>query len=259
MMTMMQLALVQFSPVWENKAQNLAYVSQQINALSDEVDLVVLPEMFSTGFTMQPALVAEPEKGVTFQTLQDLAVQKQVAITASWVVEDKGLYYNRLFFIYPDGQYTTYNKRHLFTLAGEEKVYHPGEEQCIVRYKEWNICLLICYDLRFPVFSRIENSNYDLLVYVASWPDKRIYAWDALLKARAIENMSYVVGVNRCGVDAQELIYSGHSQVLDCFGQPISEKLTEEKVQTVTLHKDSLEKARTKFGFLRDADAFTLQ
>ena len=254
----MQLAFVQFSPEWEKINQNLSFVSEKISGLPAEVDLVVLPEMFTTGFTMQPQQVAEVEKGRTLQTLQQLAQQKQVAITGSWVTEENGKYYNRLYFVFPDGSYQTYNKRHLFTLAGEEKVYEPGQEKLIVSYKGWNICPLVCYDLRFPVYARIVDQSYDLLLYVASWPDKRIYAWDSLLKARAIENMSYVVGVNRCGVDHQELHYSGHSQAIDYMGQPLTDVEIGESITIVVLDKALQNQARAKFAFLQDADAFHL-
>ena len=254
----MKLALLQFPVVWENKKANLEIVTQKINHLPDDVDLVILPEMFTTGFTMHPEQVAETEQSATLYLLQQLAQNRQIAITGSWVTETAGNYYNRLYFIFPDGSYKTYNKRHLFTLAGEEKVYQPGNEKVVVSYKDWNICPLICYDLRFPVYSRIINQNYDLLIYIASWPDKRIYAWDSLLKARAIENMSYVAGVNRCGHDAAGLKYSGHSQVLDYMGEYLQTPASEEQALITILNKELLQKARTKLAFLNDADAFNL-
>ena len=254
----MKTALVQFDTIWEDKKANLKYIQNKILSLPDAVDLVVLPEMFTTGFTMNPEMVAEEEQGDTLQIIQKLALDKQTAITGSWVVKEENNYYNRLFFVFPDGSYKTYNKRHLFTLAGEEKVYKPGDEKLIVSYKDWNICLLVCYDLRFPVYSRIVNQNYDLLIYVASWPDRRIDAWHALLKARAIENMSYVVAVNRCGTDPNGVAYSGHSQVIDFMGKYIVEPLVGEQSYVTQLEKDSLQTARQKFAFLNDADDFQI-
>ncbi len=255
----MKTALIQFDTIWENKQANLEFVQNKILSLSDDVDIVVLPEMFTTGFTMNPEIVSEEEQGETLKIVQKLASAKQTAITGSWVVKEDGDYYNRLFFVFPDGSYKTYNKRHLFTLAGEEKVYKPGNEKLIVNYKGWNICLLVCYDLRFPVYSRIVNQNYDLLVYVASWPDRRIDAWDALLKARAIENMSYVVAVNRCGIDPNGVEYSGHSQVIDFMGKHVVEPLVNEQISITELGKDPLEIARQKFAFLNDADDFEIK
>lgn len=255
----MKTVLIQFDTFWENKPANLAYVQDKIASLSDAIDLVVLPEMFTTGFTMNPEIVAEEEQGGTLKIIQNLAINKQTAITGSWVVKENGNYYNRLFFVFPNGTYKTYNKRHLFTLAGEEKVYKPGNEKLIVSYKGWNICLLVCYDLRFPVYSRIVNQNYDMLVYVASWPNRRIDAWDALLKARSIENMSYVVAVNRCGVDPNGVEYSGHSQIIDFMGKYLVEPLLNEQVLVTELHKEPLQTARQKFAFLNDADAFDIK
>lgn len=255
----MKTALIQFDTIWEDKKANLEYVQNKILNLSNDIDLVVLPEMFTAGFTMNPKMVAEQEQGDTLQIIQKIALNKQTAITGSWVIKEDNNYYNRLFFVFPDGSYKTYNKRHLFTLAGEEKIYKSGNEKLIVSYKGWNICLLVCYDLRFPVYSRIVDENYDLLVYVASWPDRRIDAWDALLKARAIENMSYVVAVNRCGTDANGVEYSGHSQVIDFMGNYIVKPLIDEQILVANLEKDSLRKNRQKFAFLNDADDFEIK
>ncbi|HLV51181.1 MAG TPA: nitrilase family protein [Flavobacterium sp.] len=254
-----KVALIQIDTLWEDKISNLKKVSDIIHSLPDDVDLAVLPEMFTTGFSMNPAVIAEPENSSTLKIIQTLAQKNQIAITGSWATEANGLYYNCLYFVFPDGTYKTYNKRHLFTLAGEEKVYKPGTEKLIVSYKGWNICPLVCYDLRFPVYSRIVNQNYDLLLYVASWPDKRIYAWDALLKARAIENMSYVVAVNRCGTDPNGTFYSGHSQALDSMGEYLQKPFTIEAVKIIELNKEQLLKARTKLAFLNDADNFEVK
>lgn len=255
----MKIALIQFDTLWENKESNLVTITNEINSLDKEVDLVVLPEMFTTGFTMNPLFVAEEEQCSTLKSIQKLAQQNDVAIVGSWVVKENEMFYNRLFFVYPNGEYKTYNKRHLFTLAGEEKVYQPGNEKLIVEYKGWKICPLVCYDLRFPVYSRIVNENYDLLIYLASWPDRRIHAWDSLLKARAIENMCYVVGVNRCGIDPTDVSYSGHSQVIDYMGEYLLAPIKGISTQIVTLDKTMIEKARNRFAFLRDADVFELK
>lgn len=255
----MKTALIQFDTIWEDKTANLKYVQDKILNLPNDIELIVLPEMFTTGFTMNPEVVAEEEQGETLQIIRKLATEKQTAITGSWVVKEDNNYYNRLFFVFPDGSFKTYNKRHLFTLAGEEKIYQPGNEKLIVSYKGWNICLLVCYDLRFPVYSRIVNQNYDLLVYVASWPDRRIDAWDALLKARAIENMSYVVAVNRCGTDPNAVEYSGHSQAIDFTGKYIVKPLINEQIIIADLEKDPLQTARQKFAFLNDADDFEIK
>lgn len=255
----MKIALLQFDIFWEDKAANLENVTELIRSLPDDVDLVVLPEMFTTGFSMNPQLIAEEESGKTLQTVQSLAEKYHLAIVGSWATKEDQSYYNRLYFVFPDRTYQTYNKRHLFTLAGEEKVYTAGNDKLIVNYKGWNICPLVCYDLRFPVYSRIVHQNYDLLLYVASWPDKRIFAWDALLKARAIENMSYVVAVNRCGTDPNGVFYSGHSQALDYMGSYLQPPMTNEDVKIITIEKKPLLKARTKLAFLNDADVFEVK
>jgi len=255
----MKIALLQFDTLWEDKAANLEKVTKLIKSLPDDVDLVVLPEMFTTGFSMNPQLIAEEENSNTLQIIQMLAEKHHLAIVGSWATKENKSYYNRLYFVFPDTTYQTYNKRHLFTLAGEEKIYESGTDKLIVHYKGWNICPLVCYDLRFPVYSRIVNENYDLLVYIASWPDRRIDAWDALLKARAIENMSYVVAVNRCGTEPNGVEYSGHSQALDYMGSYLQPPMTNEDVKIITIEKDSLLKARTKLTFLNDADAFEVK
>lgn len=254
----MKIALIQYSPVWENIEVNLKTLTLKINSIAEKIDLIVLPEMFSTGFSMKPNGISETENGRAVQWMIEIAKSKQIAITGSLIIEENKSYYNRLFFVFPDGSYKTYNKKHLFSLASEEKVYESGKEKLIVNYKGWNICPLICYDLRFPVYSRIVEKAYDLLIYVASWPDQRIYAWDSLLKARAIENMSFVVAVNRSGEDASENKYSGHSQVIDYLGKYIQEPMIDEQIVIVTLQKDGLEKARNRFAFLDDADKFEL-
>jgi predicted amidohydrolase len=201
--------------------------------------------MFTTGFTMQPERVAETMNGETIQWMQSLAKAKNAAITGSLIIVEEGKYYNRLVFVFPTGEIQQYDKRHLFTLAGEDGVFTAGTSKVLIEYKGWKICPLICYDLRFPVFSR-NVENYDLLIYVASWPKTRIAAWDTLLKARAIENMSYTIGVNRLGVDGTNLEYVGHSQIVDYLGNSVLEPQKGEGVFIAELYKNRLLDNRKK-------------
>lgn len=253
----MKVALIQSSLVWENPKANRTHFEDKINALTEAVNLIVLPEMFSTGFTMNPSDLAESMQGETVQWMQTLAKAKNVAITGSLVIEESGNFYNRMLFVYPSGETLYYDKKHLFTLSGEDKVYTAGDKKIIVDYLGWKICPLVCYDLRFPVFSRNTN-DYDLLLYVASWPEKRIKAWNTLLKARAIENMSYVVGVNRIGVDGNQHPYNGHSQVIDFLGDYLVAPQETENFFVLTLDREKMLSARKSFGFLNDRDAFEL-
>ena len=190
--------------------------------------------------------------------MQQLAKEKNAAITGSLVISEEGNFYNRLVFVFPSGEIQFYDKRHLFTLAGEDKVYTSGKEKIIINYLGWKICPLICYDLRFPVFAR-NVEEYEVLLYVANWPNTRINAWDALLKARAIENMSYVVGVNRIGVDVNQHVYNGHSQVQDYLGRAIVEPQESEGVFIAYLDKKTLLETRQKLGFLEDRDDFEIK
>ena len=254
----MKVSLIQSVLVWENPVANRNHFEQKINAIPNDVDLIVLPEMFTSGFTMNPAAVAETMQGETVTWLQTLAKARNCAITGSLVIAENDTFYNRLVFVFPSGTVEYYDKRHLFTLAGEDKVYTNGNQKIVVDYLGWKICPLICYDLRFPAFSR-NQEEYDLLLYVASWPKVRINAWDALLKARAIENMSYTIGVNRIGIDGNGYEYLGHSQVVDFLGDYV---LPPEKVEglfTVSLNKDKMIEMRQKLGFLNDQDVFTIE
>lgn len=245
--------------VWENPEQNLTFFEGVINALPSETDLVVLPEMFTTGFTMQPENVAETMKGNAVSWVKRIAKKNNIAITGSLVIKEDNKYFNRLVFVHPSGKTETYDKRHSFTLAGEDKVYTSGYKKLIIDYKGWKICPLICYDLRFPVWAR-NTENYDLLIYMANWPVKRIKAWDMLLKARAIENMSYTIGLNRTGKDGNAYEYSGNSLIVDFLGEELS-ALPKNEVGIVkaTLIKTDQEKVRVKLGFLNDMDSFIIQ
>lgn len=251
----MKIALIQTDIVWENPFENRKNLEEKIHALSESFDLIILPEMFSTGFTMQPEVVAEAMEGETLQWLKKMAATKNCAITGSLVITEKGNFYNRMVFVFPDGAIQYYDKKHLFTLAGEHKVYTSGKEKVIVAYNNWKICLQVCYDLRFPVFSR-NTENYDLLIYVASWPKVRTNAWDILLKARAVENVSYAIGVNRIGTDNNHFEYIGHSQVVDELGHYIIPPTENEGVYVAILDRDKMLETRNKLNFLNDRDAF---
>ena len=254
----LNIALVQTELTWEKPEQNRANLFKKIDAISDLVDIIVLPEMFTSGFTMNPSHVAETMQGETISWMTSLAAKKQAAITGSLVIKENDNYYNRMVFVHPNGMIDQYDKRHTFTLAGEDKVYTAGNKKIVVDYKGWKICPLICYDLRFPVWSR-NAEQYDVVIYVASWPAIRMVAWDTLLKARAIENMSYCVGVNRVGKDGNNHDYSGHSAVYDVLGSRIdSIPFDEEAVGIVTLKKEHIEFNRTKFNFLADQDQFSI-
>jgi predicted amidohydrolase len=252
----MKIALIQTRLEWENSSANRTRFSDKINSL-ENADLIVLPEMFSTGFTMHPSSVAESMDGETVTWMKKMAIEKGIAICGSVVISEQDKYYNRLLFVLPSGEIRKYDKRHLFTLAGEDKAYTAGTERLIVEYKGFRICPLICYDLRFPVFSR-NTENYDLLLYVANWPEPRIAAWDTLLRARAIENMSFVLGVNRVGKDSNGHNYIGHSQAFDALGNSLLDASESDEILIVDLNKNALLETRQKFGFLNDRDAFTV-
>ncbi|MCI4444266.1 MAG: nitrilase family protein [Lentimicrobium sp.] len=254
----MKVALIQSSLTWENPTANRNHFEEKINAISEQVDLIVLPEMFSTGFTMNPEVVFETIEGETVLWLQSLAKAKNSAITGSLVIKENDNFYNRLVFVFPSGEIKFYDKRHLFTLAGEDKVYTSGEKKLIVEYLGWKICPLVCYDLRFPVFAR-NIEDYDVLIYVANWPKVRINAWDILLKARSIENMCYTIGVNRIGFDNNNFEHVGHSQTVDFIGNYVLEPQETEGVFIVELNKEKLLETRKKLGFLNDRDTFELK
>jgi predicted amidohydrolase len=249
---------IQAALVWENPEQNIAFFEEKINTLEADLDLIVLPEMCTTGFTMDPKKVAEKMDGLSVSWMQKIAKEKQTAICGSLVISTANKFYNRFVFVHPTGEIETYNKRHSFTLAGEDKVYTSGTKKIIIEYKGWRICPFICYDLRFPVWAR-NTENYDLLIYVANWPVARIKAWDTLLKARAIENMSYVIGINRTGKDGNNYTYSGSSVLLDSLGEVLS-SLKENEVGIVSafLVKSEQDRIRKKLGFLTDKDSFII-
>ena len=250
---------IQTDLFWESPAENRAFFEEKINSLPKNTDVVVLPEMFTTGFTMNTENVAERMDGISILWMQKIASENKIAITGSLVINENDSYYNRLVFVHPSGKIETYDKRHSFTLAGEAKVYTSGTEKLVVNYKGWKICPLICYDLRFPVWAR-NTENYDLLIFMANWPVKRIKAWDTLLKARAIENMSYTIGVNRIGIDANNYSYSGNSLIVDYLGEEIA-SLPKNEVGLISsvISKKSQNKVREKLGFLNDRDSFSIE
>ena len=256
----LQCIYIEYSIYWENPVKNRHHLISIIEPLDCNIDLLVLPEMFTTGFTMNASRFAETMSGETVQWLQKIALRKTMAITGSLIIKENGLFYNRMLFVLPTGEITYYDKRHLFTLAGEDKVFTPGTKKISIDYLGWKICPMICYDLRFPVWSRsTKDHRYDLLIYVANWPKKRIAAWETLLKARAIENMCYVLGVNRIGKDGVGITYPGESNAFDTLGNSIAPPpKKKEGLYSIELSKNHLSDTREKFRFLNDQDNFTL-
>jgi predicted amidohydrolase len=255
----LRISMIQAPILWENRDDNLAKYGKLLRRVSGETELVVLPETFTTGFSMNVETLGDTMDGLTVATLKNWAKEYQTAITGSFIAKEEDRYYNRAFFITPGGEISCYDKRHLFRMAGEDKRFTPGARSVIVSYKGWNICLQICYDLRFPVWSRNVNKAYDLLIYVANWPEVRINVWQALLPARAIENLAYVCGVNRTGTDGNGFLHRGHSAVYSPKGEKIADAGTaEEHIHTCALRKDDLERLRTKFPTWMDADTFIL-
>ena len=253
------IALFQPDLVWESPALNLSKVDQLLDQLPKGTDVVFLPEMFTTGFTMNVSQYAEPADGETIRWMKKRSRDHQVALCGSLIMKEAGLYFNRLVFVEPSGEIRLYDKRHLFTMGNEGKYFNRGAERLIVQYKGWRICPLICYDLRFPVWSRNRN-EYDLLVYVATWPQSREEVWNTLLKARALENQAYVAGVNRVGVEGQMISYSGNSQILSPKGLCLAEtRSDEEAIIAAELSWSELVKFRSTFPVLDDADTFYLE
>jgi predicted amidohydrolase len=261
-MSSLTLTIIQTDLVFENKAANLERLKTKIENIEQRTEIVVLPEMFSTGFSMQPELFAETMEGETVQWMKDIAETNKIIVTGSIIIEEDGQYFNRLIWMLPNGQLGYYDKRHLFAYGEEDKYYTGGNKRLIASVKGWKINLLICYDLRFPIWSRqqsgVKETEYDLLIYVANWPERRSHAWKTLLCARAIENQCFVAGVNRVGKDNKNIYHSGNSLVIDPLGQVLYHMADEEDVFTITLQKEDLDKAKTQFPFWKDADDFTI-
>ena len=258
-MSDLQISIIQTNLQWQNVDANLRMFGSKINSIQEPTNLIVLPEMFSTGFTMDASSNAEPIEGSALTQMKEWASLKNAAICGSVIVEENRKYYNRLYFVKPDGSYQSYDKRHLFRMAGEDEHYTMGDKKVIVEYKGWKICPLICYDLRFPVWSRNVNNEYDLLIYVANWPAPRSTAWQTLLKARAAENLAYCIGVNRVGKDENDFHYSGNSAFIDFKGDVIFENENDEIVETQSFSKADLDSFRNKFPAHLDADQFEIK
>jgi len=257
-MANLNLSFYQYDIAWGDKAQNLSLVEGVLSRLSGASDLLVLPETFSTGFSMQPQELSEPISGNTMATLCRLAQQYGVAVAGSFICCEEGNFYNRAFLLTPDGGCSFYDKRHLFRMGGEHRSFSAGNRPLIVPYKGWNISLLVCYDLRFPVWSRNVGNGYDLLLYCANWPAARADVWASLLKARAIENCAYVAGVNRIGGDGNGVAHRGQSAVYDYKGGLMNEPSGGEQLCTITLSLERLQQFREKFPVWMDADRFNI-
>jgi predicted amidohydrolase len=263
----MKVSIVQTQLHWENRERNLARIERHLMEAHPQTDLIVLPEMFSTGFSMNAVELAEEPEGPSYQWMQHLAQTFGAVVMGSLIIKDQGHYYNQLLAVFPDtGPCFRYNKRHLFRLAKEHEHYSPGSTKVSFTYKSFVILPLICYDLRFPVWSRNmlldppdhERLAYDVLVYVANWPERRGSQWTRLLQARAIENQCYVIGVNRVGIDGNEIVYRGDSGVYDPWGDPLVEIRRGESVETVELDHEKLTNYRRHFPAWQDADSFQL-
>lgn len=255
--TNLRVSMVQTSLIWENPAANCAVLEEKLQILQGKTDIIVLPEMFLTGFSMS-AEGADFPKGAQVQWMQMMANRLDVLMIGSLKIKENSQFFNRMLAVFPDGKIIAYNKRHLFRMGNEHQFYSPGEEKVVLTYKSWKIALFVCYDLRFPVWSRNVNMAYDVAIYVANWPAVRAQAWSTLLKARAIENLAYVVGVNRVGKDKNDLVYQGDSVVVSFKGEEIVHLLEEESIQTTSISRDALQEFREKFPAQLDADSFEL-
>jgi omega-amidase len=257
---------------WEDAAANREMFEEKINNITDKTEIIILPETFSTGFSMKPKELAETMDGETIKWMKKVAAEKKVILTGSVITKENENYLNRLIWMLPNGQAGIYDKRHLFGYAGEDNEFTPGTKRLIASVKGWRINLLVCYDLRFPVWSRqtsppnplsegegASSPEYDVLIYVANWPERRIHAWKTLLQARAIENQCYVVGINRVGNDGNNIYHSGDSMAVDPMGEILYTKSHEEDIFTITLHKEKLDEVRAKLPFWKDGDNFMIQ
>jgi len=263
-MSTLTVSTIQTNLLWEEKSANLRLLEKKIAAIEDRTELVILPEMFSTGFSMKPEMLAEDMDGETAAWMRRVSREYSIILTGSFIAQENGNYYNRLVWMLPSGQYGYYDKRHLFAYGGEDSHYQPGNKRLIASVNGWKINLQVCYDLRFPVWARNRvldtppTLEYDILIYVANWPERRSHAWKTLLCARAIENQCYVIGVNRVGTDGNNIYHSGNSLVIDPLGQVLYHMADEEDVFTITLQKEKLEEVRQKFPFWKDADSFNI-
>ncbi|HEY6899319.1 MAG TPA: nitrilase family protein [Puia sp.] len=290
-MSALTITTIQTDLKWEDKAANLRQLGEKILSIPEKTQLVVLPEMFSTGFSMRPEVFAETMDGQAVTWMKTIAAERRIILTGSLIIEEEGQYFNRLIWMQPNGRYGYYDKRHRFAYAGENEHYTPGRKRLVTSVNGWKILPLVCYDLRFPVWSRQtprppalptppESTatrpaaspapapaspaepaalEYDLLLYVANWPERRTHAWKTLLQARAIENQSYVVGVNRVGPDGNNIAHSGDSMIIDPLGEILYHGAGKEDIHTLTLRKENLTEVRQRFPFWRDADSFSIE
>jgi omega-amidase len=257
--------LIQTNLHWEDKDRNLQQLEEKINSIAGRTEIVVLPEMFSTGFSMRPEELAETMQGNTVAWMRRISSQKKIILAGSLMIKDEDHYYNRLIWMLPNGEYHHYDKRHCFGYGGEDLHYTPGKQRVIASVKGWKINLQVCYDLRFPVWARQSaldtgsgKPEYDVLLYVANWPERRNHAWKSLLVARAIENQCFVIGVNRVGDDCAGIYHSGDSMVVDPLGNVLHQFADSEEVFTVTLPEETLTEVRSRFPFWKDADPFII-
>lgn len=261
-MSDLKVTLIQTNLHWENIEENLRMFDEKINAIQERTEVVILPEMFSTGFSMAPERLAQTMDGSAVQWMKKKAAEKNIILTGSLIIEEDGHYLNRLIWMQPNGVYGIYDKRHLFGYAGEHEHYQPGDKRLIAQVKGWKICLNVCYDLRFPVWSRnailpeTGAPAYDVLINVANWPERRSTPWKTLIHARAIENQCYAIGVNRVGNDGNNIYHSGDSSLIDPLGEILYRKSHDEDIFTTTLERSRLDEARKNFPFLKDADKF---
>ena len=265
-MPSLTITIIQTNLHWEDKILNLAMLEEKINSIDKKTEVVVLPEMFSTGFSMKAKELAETMNGETVAWMRRIAAKKKIILTGSLIIVENEQYFNRLIWMLPNGQMGLYDKRHLFAFAGEDQYYTAGNKRLIASVKGWKINLLVCYDLRFPVWSRQgqhggdekQHPEYDVLIYVANWPEKRIQMWKTLLQARAIENQSFCIGVNRVGNDGNSIYHSGNSMIVDPLGKVLFQQNDNETIHTITLEKEELETIRHKMPFWLDADPFII-
>ena len=253
-MTKLRITLVQSHLHWENPKENRNHLNKLMSE-TQETDLFILPELFSTAFSV--TFQGEGMNGESMQWMSELAQKKQASVVGSLIIAENSKKYNRLIWMNPDGTYFHYDKRHLFGMMNEGDYFKAGKDRLIIDFKGWKICPLICYDLRFPVFSR-NNENFDLLLYVANWPVSRIDHWDKLLVARAIENQCFVAAVNRVGNDINGIEFNGHSSLIDYNGQLIYKEIEKEQVKTLTIDKTDLINGRSRLPFLKDMDSFSI-
>jgi omega-amidase len=256
----LKISLFQGYLFWENIDKNLQNIGLRLSGgIREKTDLIILPEMFSTGFTMNAEPLAEPMNGKTMLWMHKISKQFDAVVTGSIIISEGGKFYNRLIWMNPDGTYRYYDKRHLFSLAKEHDTYTAGKKKLIVDLKGWKIFPVICYDLRFPVWLRnIDAAEYDLLIVVANWPERRALHWRTLLPARAVENQAYVVGLNRVGHDGNEVYHSGDSTCISPNGNVVYYKRDEEDVYTFSIIGSEVEKTRRALPFLKDEDNFQI-